>query len=1137
MALRSGCGGLRTAGQGERPLETATRQRKSSKSIRAHELAHELGLTWRELQEFALREGVGIRNQLCGLDTKVADQLREAYRRSLHEKKVSPPAVEPTVEQKEQPLRLEGYQEVPSELVGQKDVSQVEDIRQPQPASVETKPDTPIAAVSPDRRKELLPETGPIPPTIGDNQAVTAARQVQQFGVSPIAMPSSAEPISRPTASESGAPSPASTVAPASSTSLPHKEVPRPPGTGVGPGAAPSASLPSTIEKTTTSAPSTAGPRQTKHLVDLDKLRRRQLEKKQEQARQQTGPAPTPSEGRPQAGSAPRAVTPTSPGPPSAPTVSSSGTSSTGFTPPPVKPSSSGPIPVLQKPKSSGPAASTPPDVPTQQQKPAPAPAVSFVVRKQVTKPAKEKPPKQPQELKPLATLEEVLKQQQKEQQKEQQAKPPTPAPTQLKAPAKAKPDAKLLTQVKEIKDLQFIAPDEEEEEGRPAGKRRPGAVPGREERRQRRREEARLRAAKTAADTFAEPDLEAEAIRPVARRVRAEIQPAAPRPITQPRKGKVPIEPPITVRSLSEALGVSVQDLLRKLVQRGQMLNINATLPDELAEELALEYNLELEIKKPADPEEEILKHLLAPDKPEDLVSRPPVVTVMGHVDHGKTSLLDRIRESDVASTEAGGITQHLRAWQVEHGGRRITFLDTPGHEAFTAMRARGAHVTDIVVLVVAADDGVMPQTEEAISHARAANVPMIVAINKVDLPNANVQRTRNQLYSLGLIPDTMGGDTPFVETVAAKDRPRGIQELLDMISLVAELRELRANPNKPAIGTCLEAKITEGQGVVATLLVQNGTLHVGDPIVCGTSYGRVRAMSDSNGRPVQQAGPATPVAVTGLDEVPDAGDKFFAVPDLGVARQIVERRRQQRRFAEPMAPRTLRLEDLDKTKVQELKIILKADVRGSIEAIKKELEKLQHEEIKLTVIHAGVGAITEGDVQLALASPEDTLIIGFNVVPDHRAQSLAEQRQVQIRLYHIIYQLTDDLKAALEGRLKPREEIVPLGRAVVREVFKISKVGTVAGCYVIQGVVERGAQVRVIREGRVIYPPTDRTATIESLRRFKEDVREVREGFECGIKVSHFDDVKVDDVLEVFRVVQVQRTLEEVGARSAAS
>jgi translation initiation factor IF-2 len=405
------------------------------------------------------------------------------------------------------------------------------------------------------------------------------------------------------------------------------------------------------------------------------------------------------------------------------------------------------------------------------------------------------------------------------------------------------------------------------------------------------------------------------------------------------------------------------------------------------------------------------------------------------------------------------------------------------------------------------------------------------------VDLPNANVQRTQNQLYSLGLIPDTTGGDTPFVETVAAKDRPRGIKELLDMISLVAELRELKANPKKPALGTCLEAKVTEGQGVVATLLVQNGTLHVGDCIVCGTTFGRVRAMFDSNGRPIQQAGPATPVAVTGLDDVPEAGHKFFVVPDLATAREIVERRRERLRFAEPIRRATFRLEDLDKTKVQELKIILKADVRGSIEAIKKELEKLKHEEIKLTVIHAGVGAITEGDVQLALASPEDTLIVGFNVVPDQRAQALAEQRHVQIRLYNIIYQLTEDLKAALEGRLKPREEVIPLGRAVVREVFKISKVGTVAGCYVVQGVVERGAQVRVIREGRIIYPPPDRTATIESLRRFKEDVREVREGFECGIKISNFDDVKVDDVLEVFRVVQVQRTLDEAAARPASS
>jgi translation initiation factor IF-2 len=760
-----------------------------------------------------------------------------------------------------------------------------------------------------------------------------------------------------------------------------------------------------------------------------------------------------------------------------------------------------------------------------------PLPQVSSFADSLSPKRRKRSNPKKEQAQKPLATLEE-WQQQQQQQRVQPPIQPPSPAaPTALKAPEKTQPTVKLPLDLGKVK----ITTDEEEEEGRPIGKRRPGQVIGREERRQRRREEARLRAATTKAETLAEQDQETEIARPIIRRPRPEAKPPAPRPVTQPRKGKVPIEPPITVRSLSEALGVSAQELIRKLVQRGQMLNINATLTPELAEELAWSITSNWKSKSQPIPKKKFSSscrhrigqktwfhvHLSLRSWGMWTTERP--VCWIGSA--RAMSPAPKRRNYPASSRLAGGTR-----WQTHHlpgyAGPRSVYGNActrcPGH------RYR--------VLVVAADDGVMPQTEEAISHARAANVPIIVAINKVDLPNANVQRTRNQLYSLGLIPDTMGGDTPFVETVAAKERPRGIQELLDMILLVAELRELKANPKKPAMGTCLEAKVTEGQGVVATLLVQNGTLHVGDVIVCGCSYGRVRAMFDANGKPLQEAGPATPVAVTGLDDIPEADDKFFVVPDLATAREIAERRRERRRLAAPVRTATLRLEDLDKTKLQELKLILKADVRGSIEAIKKELEKLQSDEIRLNVIHAGVGAITEGDVQLALASPEDTLIVGFNVVPDHRAQTLAEQRQVPIRLYNIIYQLTDDLKAALEGRLKPREEIVPLGRAVVREVFKISKVGTIAGCYVTQGVVERGAMVRVIREGRIIYPPPDRTATIESLRRFKEDVREVREGFECGIKISNFDDVKVDDVLEVYRIVQVQRTLDGTTARATS-
>jgi translation initiation factor IF-2 len=662
----------------------------------------------------------------------------------------------------------------------------------------------------------------------------------------------------------------------------------------------------------------------------------------------------------------------------------------------------------------------------------------------------------------------------------------------------------------------------EEEEEGDRGG--RPGAVKGRDERHKKRSLRAKDRRAQE--EATGRIVLDEDDDRPAARlrRIRERQQ---QRRGTQPRQGRIPVSPPITVRSLSEAISVRASDLLRKLMERGQMANINAALSPEQAEELAIEFGREIEIKKPLDPEEQLLAKFAGEDKPEDLVPRPPIVTIMGHVDHGKTSLLDRIRESNVVATEAGGITQHLRAWKVEHNGRTITFLDTPGHEAFTQMRARGANVTDIVVLVVAADDGVMPQTEEAISHAKAAGVPIVVAINKVDLPNANLNRTRQQLYSHELIPDTMGGSTPFVETVSAAGKARGIDELLDMIALVAELEELTANPEKPGSGTCLEAKLSEGEGVQATLLVRDGTLRKGDVIVCGAAYGRVRAMYDDQGRPIDAAGPAIPVQITGLDEVPNADDKFQAVPDLVLAREIAEKRRERQRSAQPVKSATFRLEDLDKAKVAEVKLIVKADVRGSIEAIKKELEKLKHEEVRVNVLHTGIGGITEGDVQLALASPEDTLIVGFNVVPDDRARSLADDRGIQIKQYDIIYQLTDDLRAALEGKLKPREEVVHLGRAVVRETFKISRVGTVAGCYVTQGTIERSARIRLIREGTVIYPPPDRTATLESLKRHKDDVREVREGYDCGIKIAGYDDVKVGDVIEAYRVEQVQRTL----------
>jgi translation initiation factor IF-2 len=602
----------------------------------------------------------------------------------------------------------------------------------------------------------------------------------------------------------------------------------------------------------------------------------------------------------------------------------------------------------------------------------------------------------------------------------------------------------------------------------------------------------------------------------------------------TVERKGKVPISLPITVRSLSEAIGTKAAELLFKLKDlTNSLFTINSTVETEVAELIAQEKGVELDIQRQKTAEEELFgAHEEAAGDETKLEARAPIVTIMGHVDHGKTSLLDTIRktyglESDVVSTEAGGITQVIRAWRVEKDGKPITFLDTPGHEAFTKMRARGANVTDIAVIVVAADSGVQPQTEEAVAHAKAAGVSIIVAINKMDMPGADPARVERQLYNLELLPDTMGGDVQFVRTSAVKGT--GISELLDTISLVAELKELKANPHKPAQGTCLEAYLSGDEGVLATLLVQQGTLHRGDVIVCGATFGRVRAMYDDLARSIEQAGPSVPVRITGLNQVPNADDHFHAVAELAKAREIAEKREEKQLEASLIRFSPVTLDNLGaaKTKIAELKVILKAEARGSVEAIRKELEKLVHEEVRVRILHAGIGAITEGDVQLALASPDDSMVIGFNVVPDDAALKLAEERDIPIREYNIIYKLTEDIKAALEGKLKPEERVIHLGRAVVRQTFKISKVGTAAGCYVTQGVIERSAKIRVIRDGAVIFPPGEKIASLDSLKRFKEDVREVKEGYDCGMKVAGYDDIKVGDVIEAYRIEQVQRTL----------
>jgi translation initiation factor IF-2 len=504
----------------------------------------------------------------------------------------------------------------------------------------------------------------------------------------------------------------------------------------------------------------------------------------------------------------------------------------------------------------------------------------------------------------------------------------------------------------------------------------------------------------------------------------------------------------------------------------------------------------------------------------------RPPIVTFLGHVDHGKTSLLDRIIGIDVVSKEKGGITQHIRAYKVEKDGRAIAFVDTPGHEAFTEMRARGANVTDIAVLVVAADDGVMPQTEEAISHARAAEVPIVVALNKIDLYSANPQRVFEQLAANNLLPSEWGGETEVVKTSAVTGE--GIEGLLDTLLTVAELHEYKANPDRPARGTCLETELHEGRGVIAKLLVRNGTLRPGDVIVCGPTYGRVKALYDTldlNKR-LAEAGPSTPVNITGLNVPPGAGDRFYVLQDITQARELAEKRFAEARqrvlsgFLPHVTLETLYERLGRESKVQTLNIILRADVRGSIEAIRKELTKLEHPEVQIKILQTTVGGITEADVHLAHAS--DAVIIGFTVVPDEKARGLAEKLGVQIRRYDIIYQVTDDLKAALQGMLKPEKQEKELGRALVQRTFHVSRLGTVAGCRVLSGTIQRDARIRVIRESRIVgdYP-------LESLRREKDDAREVREGFECGMKLGGFNDVKEGDILEAYKIEEIARTL----------
>jgi translation initiation factor IF-2 len=601
--------------------------------------------------------------------------------------------------------------------------------------------------------------------------------------------------------------------------------------------------------------------------------------------------------------------------------------------------------------------------------------------------------------------------------------------------------------------------------------------------------------------------------------RERTDTRPKQPREVVQPT-GPVTVQSGVTVKELSQALGKPVADIIKIMMGLGEMVTITQSLSDEAVQLIATEFKREVTIKHAAEEDEEPESY---DDPEESLKPRPPVVTIMGHVDHGKTTLLDAIRETAVVETEAGGITQHIGAYQVEHDGRKITFLDTPGHEAFTAMRARGAKVTDIAVLVVAADDGVMPQTKESISHAQAAEVPIVVAVNKIDVPDADPNRVRGDLASEGLQPEDWGGTTQFSD-VSAKQK-QNLDDLLEKVLLVADAElELTANPEAEASGPIIESRLDVGRGPVATMLVHRGTLKVGDAIVAGDAWGRVRALYDFRGEKVQDAGPGDPVEILGFDHPPPAGEMARVVENERHARQVAQSRGERLRREQLAAASTgVSLEKLfaqmQAGGVQDLNLVLKGDVDGSVEAAVSELQKIQHPEVGVRVIHQGVGGITEGDVNLAAAS--NALVVGFNVRPNAEARTLAEREGVEIRTYRVIYRLTEDIEQALVGMLAPVTTEETLGEAEVRQLFRVSRLGTIAGSYVTSGIVRRNAQVRVVREGTVIHE-----TTIAQLKRFKDDVREVEEGFECGILLQGFNDVKEGDVLEVYETRQVERT-----------
>jgi translation initiation factor IF-2 len=597
--------------------------------------------------------------------------------------------------------------------------------------------------------------------------------------------------------------------------------------------------------------------------------------------------------------------------------------------------------------------------------------------------------------------------------------------------------------------------------------------------------------------------------------------RPSGPKQAPVQPSGPVSVESGVSVRDFSQALGVTMQNIIKSLMTLGVMKTATQSLSDEEVELIAAELQREVTIKHASDDDEE---PEVFEDAEESLEARPPVVTIMGHVDHGKTTLLDAIRSAKVVETEAGGITQHIGAYQVDVDGRRVTFLDTPGHEAFTAMRARGAKVTDIAVLVVAADDSVMPQTKESISHARAADVPIVVAVNKIDLPDANPDRVLADLAADGLQPEEWGGTTQIARVSAKQET--GLDDLLERILLVADAElDLRANPNTEASGPIIESRLDVGRGPVATVLVQRGTLKVGDSIVAGDAWGKVRALYNYKGEKLQEAKPGEPVEILGFDHPPPAGELARVVDHERTARDLAQRRgerlRREQRATQRASNTSLEnlFEAMQSGEVADLNLVVKGDVDGSVEAVVSELSKFDHAEVRLNVIHQGVGAITQNDIMLASAS--DALIVGFNVRPNAEAREVAQREGVEIRVYDVIYKLTEDIEQALVGKLSTVKTEETIGEAEVRALFKVSRLGTIAGCMVTNGVVRRNAQVRVVRDGTVIY-----TSTIAALKRFKDDAREVQEGFECGILLENFNDEKEGDVLEVFETREIERT-----------